>query len=371
MRGTDQPDTVFPLLELICGAKMAKITGTNKANKSLYGTQRSDDIFGLDGNDYLNGQRGNDRLDGGRGDDKVDGGAGNDTVRGGAGKDFVIGNHGNDLLYGDAGNDYLFGGRDFDRLWGGDGDDRLVGGDGTAAGDGSNDLYGGAGNDTMVLSLYGTIKAAQNSHIDGGGGTDTLHIVAPGKIQDAEGAGDAVAATISAAFGTTGLAKVWAIDDPTETSLGYEMGTVTGIERITIGANTRLDYGGSNADTTVEVVGGNDSDVFWLGDGNEIITGGAARDYFLIDADRAGTDGNLGRDVITDFDANVDQFRVLDMPPEEGFFFKQREEQFDGKGGIDTVVNVFAPDGHQIQELALLNVTGLPNIHTIANDWWG
>ncbi|MEA5566032.1 bluetail domain-containing putative surface protein [Anabaena sp. UHCC 0399] len=66
----------------------------------ITGTQYDDVFEGLGGNDIFNGGAGNDTLNGGAGNDILNGGAGNDILNGGAG---------NDILNGGADNDtYLF-----------------------------------------------------------------------------------------------------------------------------------------------------------------------------------------------------------------------------------------------------------------------
>ncbi|WP_170419658.1 DUF4214 domain-containing protein [Ruegeria atlantica] len=75
-------------------------------------------------------------------------GGGNDIVYGNAGNDHLRGEGGNDTLYGGDGNDGVYGSEGDDRLFGDRGDDWLNGG----SADGWDSLYGGAGNDTYVIS---------------------------------------------------------------------------------------------------------------------------------------------------------------------------------------------------------------------------
>jgi Ca2+-binding RTX toxin-like protein len=109
------------------------------------------------------------------------------TMTGGPGDDLMIGTGGFDTIQGLGGNDVILGGGDSDELYGGDGADRVfgeAGNDFLASGSyrsgGSypyvfpdegteyDQLYGGAGNDTLVIG-YGDLA-------DGGGGTDTLFL---------------------------------------------------------------------------------------------------------------------------------------------------------------------------------------------------
>ncbi|ABK99976.1 calcium-binding protein [Pelobacter propionicus] len=74
------------------------------------GTSGDDTMVGAAGCDTLNGGDGNDTLDGGTGHDTLDGGVGNDVLSGGAGNDILTGGDGDDLLAGGIGNDTLNGG---------------------------------------------------------------------------------------------------------------------------------------------------------------------------------------------------------------------------------------------------------------------
>src|SRR6185312_9449605 len=83
------------------------------------GSYGNDTIFGNDGNDQIFGQMGNDTIDAGTGNDYVEGGGGADLIYGGYGQDDLIGGSsdlfgystaaqrsldGTDVIYGDAGN---------------------------------------------------------------------------------------------------------------------------------------------------------------------------------------------------------------------------------------------------------------------------
>lgn len=132
------------------------------------------------GNDYLDGGDGNDQLVGGGGRDTLDGGAGNDVLLGddevgnvpleAHGDDILSGQAGNDTLFGGGGNDYLLGGDGDDVLWGDEGDDTLVGGAGTDV------LKGGAGSDTYIFaSGDGAVNAAgQSESVDDNEGNNKI-----------------------------------------------------------------------------------------------------------------------------------------------------------------------------------------------------
>jgi VCBS repeat-containing protein len=78
---------------------------------------------------------------------------GADTLYGGAGNDTINGGGGDDIIYGGSGNDALGGAADGDHLYGGSGNDTITGGnddDFLIGGYGADTLTGGNGNDTFV-----------------------------------------------------------------------------------------------------------------------------------------------------------------------------------------------------------------------------
>ncbi len=168
-------------------------TATYEEALQLLAQQRdvASDIFSLDANDNrAKGGTGDDTMLGKDGNDTLDGGADDDVIRGGADNDKLIGRAGSDVLDGGTGNDTLDSGVDDDNqanaadmgasgaltlsdydngLAGGAGDDLIVGRAGDdiitgdddsritavtnrafdASADGSDVIYGGAGNDEI------------------------------------------------------------------------------------------------------------------------------------------------------------------------------------------------------------------------------
>ncbi|WP_405118281.1 calcium-binding protein [Pseudomonas leptonychotis] len=149
--------------------------------KALEGTAQDDIIFGHPdddlihaglGNDIVHGQEGSDEIHAGDGNDTLNGGDGDDTLYGDAGDDQLNGEWGDDQLHGGDGHDTLNGGGGNDHLYGDAGDDHLYGGgvlDGGAGNDyleGSGLLIGGEGNDTL--------KGEGNDTLQGGAGDDLI-----------------------------------------------------------------------------------------------------------------------------------------------------------------------------------------------------
>jgi Ca2+-binding RTX toxin-like protein len=160
----------------------------NALDNLIIGGALGDSLSGGDGFDQLYGGAGDDLLDGGTGAaNTLVGGAGNDVYYVGAAGDSVVeaagegndqvrtalsgytlsanvenlvytgsgtfsgtGNALDNVIFGGAGNDSVDGGDGRDYLIGGAGDDTLFGGVGVA-----NQLQGGAGNDTYVVSAQG------------------------------------------------------------------------------------------------------------------------------------------------------------------------------------------------------------------------
>lgn len=138
------------------------------------GTDGADEIYATSGSDLAAGEDGNDSLRGREGSDTLMGGAGNDSLFGQDGQDRVFGDRGNDEVHGGSGDDTMMGGSGNDTLYGGPGDDELVGADITNRDwelgdwhseiatssdleyqppeeDEENVLYGGDGNDSLLL----------------------------------------------------------------------------------------------------------------------------------------------------------------------------------------------------------------------------
>lgn len=87
-------------------------------------------LSGFGGDDTLLGSSFRDQFNGGPGNDFLKGNDGDDFFTGAEGNDTIIGDAGSDVLNGDAGDDSLSGGDGNDSLQGGDGNDTIDGGTG-------------------------------------------------------------------------------------------------------------------------------------------------------------------------------------------------------------------------------------------------
>jgi Ca2+-binding RTX toxin-like protein len=94
---------------------------------------------------------------------------------GGAGNDTLIGGSGGDFLFGQSGNDTLNGRGGFDFLFGGADDDVLTGGDD------DDQMFGEAGNDRMIWNpgddsdLMEGGSGDDTAEVNGGNGAENLH----------------------------------------------------------------------------------------------------------------------------------------------------------------------------------------------------
>lgn len=204
---------------------MATKTGTARRDK-LVGTDQGDTLIGLGGNDLIKGGDGVDFL---FGDERAD----TDRPGGGA-----------DQLYGGGGNDFLAGGGGNDLLVGGDGDDRLVG--------------GAADSQTEYSFSYTETSLGGDDSFDGGAGFDNAYIQFN---RDAD--------LVLDASDTGALAAI--------TADGVQVGTITGVEQITVFAGAGDDRltGGWGSDWLIARAG---ADVLIGGEGNDTLRGGAGDD---------------------------------------------------------------------------------------------
>ncbi|MFN7305277.1 MAG: beta strand repeat-containing protein, partial [Alphaproteobacteria bacterium] len=210
---------------------------------NLTAGRASDGLGGTDtlvGIEYIRGGSGNDTIIGDGGDNLVRGNSGSDSLDGDAGFDIADysnntsgqaisvnltagrandGLGGTDTLsgienvWGGAGNDTIIGGDGADSLWGNSGDDTLVGGNG------ADTLDGGSGNDTITGGdgsdrIFG---GTGSDSIDAGAGTSDI-------VSFNHTSAQAVSATISAVGGSSGYnyGEVTTSSQGNDTVVGFE-----------------------------------------------------------------------------------------------------------------------------------------------------
>ena len=308
MRGTDADETLD-------GAGGRDVIDGGGGNDSIRGGDASmfdmffgtqDLLMGGSGNDTIEGGAGRDLGLGGSGDDSVDGGVGADTLRGGSGDDTVLGGADNDVVLGDSGDDSVDGGTGDDLVRGGTGNDTVTGGEGNDSlyGDSGDDsVDGGAGDDWLYAGVG-------NDTLTGGSGEDTFAILqADGgtSITDFDTGNDKI--YLGALADNDGEPPTLAdlLDDITDESgnavidfTDWGGGTVT-LEGVS--KNDLMDGAVLNADLfdyghdTVEGDTGND--IFYMGAGDQEVTGGGGSDRFIFY-------DNHGDDIITDFSVDDD-----------------------------------------------------------------
>ena len=219
---------------------------------------------------------------------------------GGAGNDTLVGGSGNDQLFGGAGNDTLIGKGGNDLLFGGDGNDTLIGGSG------NDQMFGGAGNDLMIWNpgdgtdLMEGGDGIDTAQINGGNGTENFTLTANGsRVQF-----DRISpAPFSLDIGTTEnlVLNMNGGDDVFTAGNG-----LAGLINLTVDGgdgNDRITGGDGND----RLFGGNGDDTIIGGRGNDQLFGGAGNDTFVWNpGDGSDTvEGQDGTDTLIFNGANV------------------------------------------------------------------
>jgi Ca2+-binding RTX toxin-like protein len=342
------------------------LTGTNAADV-LTGTSEPDTLTGLGGNDILNGLGGNDILNGGAGNDTLDGGAGNDTMIGGLGNDiFIVDSLGDvvtenasegtdvirttlntfslaalpnveDLTFIGIGDFIGTGNAAANTITGGSGNDILDGGAGV------DRLVGGLGNDTYLVDNVADVV------VEGaGGGIDTVLATSASYTLSANvenltftgvgnftGTGSADNNTITGGAGANTLSGAGG-DDTIFGGIGNDtlngdagndvLNGDAGNDILNGGAGIDTIHGGTGADTLIGGAGsdslfgdaGNDIFGYTIGDGADVVDGGADLDTLNISGTAANNTLNVifNGTAITPFEggtiANVESF-VADL----------------------------------------------------------
>ena len=287
----------------------------SSGNDTLIGGQKTDDALVGDGsvagNDMLTGRSGNDRLFGGPGADTMDGGDGNDSFSGDEGNDTIVGGAGDDTYTVQVGPD----GADSISL--GAGNDRLdwrnrnaplnlsadwVADDGQA-GEGDNigrdveDISGGQGPDTIVVSQLAIL-----SNVDGDNGNDLI-TGGPGNDSLRGGNGDDVIAGRDGNDSIVGNTGIDSIDaGPGDDEIRSFFGDVEPDVYVGGTGTDRVNYQSASAPLTVTldgvandgVVGENDN----VGTDIEDLLGSSFADTFTGNAAANQFDGGPGNDVL-------------------------------------------------------------------------
>ena len=198
--------------------------------------------------------------------------AGNDTIT-------ITGTAGIDL-FGFAGNDTMIGGVGSDTLFGGEGNDSISGGAG-------NDLlFGNAGNDTLI----------------GGDGNDTLRSGLGSDVLDGGNGDDAYFIDVST---DVILADSSGIDT---VNLYYTTGTYTlaaDLEHINLLGTAAINGTGNALDNIITGNAGNN--VLTGGLGNDILNGGLGQDVFVFDT---ALNELTNKDIIQGFNVVDDQIKL-------------------------------------------------------------
>lgn len=299
-------------------------------NDSIDAGAGNDTLLGAAGNDTLLGGAGQDSLDGGIGTDSLEGGLGNDTLRlgvdndadiasGGDGDDVILTEHGSltvaDTVFGGAGNDSITGGSGIDSLSGDAGNDTLLGGGGNDSlfgGADSDSLDGGAGNDTLsggdgTDTLLGDVG---DDTLEGGAGADLLNAGSGMDYGDYRNSDGGVSVDLAAGTGTGGHAQgdtLSGVDGLFGSGFGDTLRGFDGESTVPGDAYTNIFYGGDGGDL-LDGRGGADSlfgdagnDTIIGGTGNDVMQGGNGNDRLVLD-DNDGSDTLTGGEDAGDLD---------------------------------------------------------------------
>ena len=178
------------------------------------------------------------------------GGSGNDQLFGQAGNDTLLGKGGDDLLFGGAGNDTLTGGDGDDQVFGEAGNDRMI----WNPGDDTDLNEGGDGTDTV--------------EVNGGNGAETFTVTANGTRVRFDRVSPA---PFSLDIGTTENLVVNANGGDDIFTAGNGLAALI---QLTVD-------GGAGNDT---ITGGDGDDMLLGGDGNDLVIGGRGNDTALLGA---------------------------------------------------------------------------------------
>ncbi|ODM47407.1 hypothetical protein A9320_22940 [Ruegeria sp. PBVC088] len=278
-------------------------------------------------------------------------GDGSDVYNGNGGlvSEDVTGGAGNDTLIGGSQGDYLIGSGGGDLLLGNEGNDTLYGADSTASDTAADIIRGGAGDDQIL-------GAAGDDTLIGGDDNDTV-FGAAGNDLIVGNAGD------DSLVGFTGEDTIFGGAGNDEINAGADNDTVNA----NAGDDTIYGEGGNDLligqDGRDVIEGGDGLDTMDGGNGDDILEGGADNDILR---GRAGEDelaGGLGRDFLTGGqDADVFVFRST----AETVVGANRDQILDFEQGLDLItVAGLSPGVFEFRGTSPFDPSGNPELRLL------
>jgi Ca2+-binding RTX toxin-like protein len=254
----------------------------------------------LAGADTLTGGAGGDRLVAGEGNDLLEGGEGADRLEGGGGRDTLRGGNGADVLLAGGGNDLILPGLGRDVVRAGAGDDTIRFTEEEEAGAGEL-LDGGAGFDTLAIAAAGhdmlMLAYAQVIGIEAIRFENTTRIsLTPGQLLGIE---EIALDWDPAAEGKDWVAlEIWG--DGHVVLDGFDLSATNGTRLLVELFGDVTLYGRNAANGLADdwVLGSGESDVMWLGEGNDSVLSGSGNDTLRGEDGDDTLDGGLDADII-------------------------------------------------------------------------
>jgi len=268
------------------------------------------------GDDYIDGEGGNNLIAGYGGNDTLYGGSGNDTIYGGAGDDYIDAGDGINEIYDDEGNNEFYTGAGDDTIQGGSGNDYINAGEGDnwlSGGNGNNTIFALIGNDHIQVGVDFDPDGASINYVDAGDGDNIIYTVFGSLSNEIyTGAGnDTISGLGSDEYinagdgdnvisGGTGSSEIY-------TGTGDDTITGgTGYNYISAGDGNNIIYGGSGSlGNEIYAGAGNDqilgdagNDGIRAGGGNDTIYGATGHDWIQGGAGNDTIGGDSGNDYL-------------------------------------------------------------------------
>ena len=234
------------------------------------------------------------------------------TIIGGLGNDLIVDGDGTDMLYGNAGNDTIIdNGLGNDQIFGGDGNDTII--DNNLGENAVQQIHGGKGND--IVELYGA-ELRSGTYIGGGEGTNTLAVegdISLGTISEFQTL-EVIGSTRLTAAQLAGFTTVTdsgnngmieAVGAGTYSLKGKAFGNavaelsaqnVTGAITL-IGSDRNTQWLQAGDGPTTLIAGNGKGDTLWAGGGNDVLRGGSGGDTFYGGPGLDRFVGGVGNDI--------------------------------------------------------------------------